>query len=189
VLLLLLAALTVVVLTTQSAEKDGLGMVPLRTSYSSRPTGTKALYVSLEELGLPVARRHASFARLPDSAGLLLIVSPLRPISAREWKQLKAWTARGHYVCLALEDAMIPDWLQPVMLEEGADETFEINSSRPLGDSPFSAGVTEIHFRGATRLARDQVVVAPVPAEAADPEASPGEAAEEELEKCEPGGT
>ncbi|MCI0337711.1 MAG: DUF4350 domain-containing protein [Acidobacteria bacterium] len=73
---------------------------PIRSSYSTGPTGTRAFYQLLEESGKPVARWRESYLSLGEKAGdaLLIAVGPFkseRSLSSDEALSLQKWIAAG----------------------------------------------------------------------------------------------
>ena len=73
---------------------------PIRSSYNSGPTGTRALYQLLEESGTKVERWRDSFALLKSNAGnaTLIVVGPFQReswLSEGEAEALQKWIAEG----------------------------------------------------------------------------------------------
>src|SRR5262245_12832143 len=73
---------------------------PIRSSFSTGPTGTRAFYQLLEESGKPVARFLDSYHTLDEKAGnsLLVIVGPFKNSQAlrdEEAQSLQQWIAQG----------------------------------------------------------------------------------------------
>lgn len=73
---------------------------PIRSSYNSGPTGTRAFYQLLEESGTSVFRLRDDFKSLPEKApkALLVIVGPFNPnldIQYDEALALQKWIAAG----------------------------------------------------------------------------------------------
>ncbi|HMX30356.1 MAG TPA: DUF4350 domain-containing protein, partial [Blastocatellia bacterium] len=73
---------------------------PIRSSYNSGPTGTRALYQLLEEFGTNVERWRDSFALLKTNAGeaTLIVVGPFQReswLSEGEAEALQKWIAEG----------------------------------------------------------------------------------------------
>lgn len=146
-----LVGLTVLTLTSRSQEGSVLESFPRRTSYSTRPNGAKALFVTLEELGVPVSRHRQSFEHLPESGELLLVLSPWQPISRKEWRALKTWVAKGRTACIGLEDELVPDWMARTV-DGNEDDTLKVQSATPSADVALARRVSEIRLKGPTRL-------------------------------------
>ncbi|HMV47141.1 MAG TPA: DUF4350 domain-containing protein [Blastocatellia bacterium] len=78
---------------------------PIRSSYNSGPTGTRALYQLLEEFGTNVERWRDSFALLKTNAGeaTLIVVGPFQReswLSEGEAEALQKWIAEGGNVLI-----------------------------------------------------------------------------------------
>ncbi|MCI0661079.1 MAG: DUF4350 domain-containing protein [Acidobacteria bacterium] len=78
---------------------------PIRSSFSTGPTGTRAFYQLLEESGKPVARFLDSYLTLDEKAGksLLVIVGPFkssRELPDDEAQSLQQWVAQGGNVLI-----------------------------------------------------------------------------------------
>lgn len=73
------------------------------SSYSTYPSGYKALYLTMQALGYTAHRQIRPLALLPKR-GLLIIADPSRKkMSLYEAKQLRAWVRQGNYVLLMVE--------------------------------------------------------------------------------------
>jgi hypothetical protein len=78
---------------------------PIRSSYSTGPTGTRAFYQLLEESGRPVARWLENYQSLEEKAkeALLIVVGPsqfYRSISHDEARVLQKWIAEGGHALI-----------------------------------------------------------------------------------------
>ncbi|NCO41428.1 MAG: hypothetical protein COZ06_32385 [Armatimonadetes bacterium CG_4_10_14_3_um_filter_66_18] len=151
VLLGAMVALTVLTLAGESWRDSLFEVFPLRTSYSSRPNGTRALFTTLDEVGLPVGRLHTSFSSLPKSGRLLFVIAPRRRITRDEWRALRKWVAGGRYACIGIEDQLVPQWAERAF-DEGEDNQFAEHVATPTGDTAITRQVKEVRFRGPNRL-------------------------------------
>jgi hypothetical protein len=75
-------------------------ILPIRSSYNSGPTGTRAFYQLLEESGLQVARWRDNYSALKDEAkdAALIVVGPFsmgQMLSNKESAALQGWIAGG----------------------------------------------------------------------------------------------
>lgn len=75
-------------------------MLPIRSSYNSGPTGTRAFYQLLEESGNSVLRWREDYKKLAEQApgSMLVVVGPYNPnldISEEEADALHKWIADG----------------------------------------------------------------------------------------------
>src|SRR5262245_36554291 len=82
---------------------------PIRSSFSTGPTGTRAFYQLLEESGKPVARFLDNYLSLDKKAGksLLVIVGPFnysRDLPDDEARSLQQWVAKGGNVLIVSRD-------------------------------------------------------------------------------------
>jgi hypothetical protein len=69
------------------------------STYSTGPVGYKALYLTLEELKLPVRRFRQSFRRLGQYSGALVITGPgLTRFRKRDISALEEWVKQGNRV-------------------------------------------------------------------------------------------
>jgi hypothetical protein len=77
---------------------DGLTRYTTST-YSAGPLGCKALYITLEELRLPVRRFRQSFRRLGQHQGVLIITGPgSTTFRKKEIEILEQWVKKGNSV-------------------------------------------------------------------------------------------
>lgn len=65
------------------------------SSYLVSPRGTRGLFWTLEELGIPVARRVTPLVEADSIRGPLLVLAPGEPLSPAETGALMAWVDRG----------------------------------------------------------------------------------------------
>ncbi|MEJ2716889.1 MAG: DUF4350 domain-containing protein [Deltaproteobacteria bacterium] len=71
------------------------------STYSAHPSGSKALYLVLQELGLPVERWQKALYRLNAEHAVLVMIDPGRvPFSPREIRKLKEWIRKGNRLVL-----------------------------------------------------------------------------------------
>lgn len=106
-LLLFLCLLAAAVISTAVqgpySERERL---PVASSYSAAPQGCKALYLVLEELGLPVSRFRKPFQNLGSQQGGLIVADARRiPFTARELDKLEEWIKNGNRFVLFQGDA------------------------------------------------------------------------------------
>jgi len=105
-LVLMLVGLTV--LTVRQQEEAMYRNLPLmRTSYSSRPQGTKALYRTLGELGFKVDRWRKAWRHLDIKKRncVLFVIEPLVPVFPKldDWKRLVEFAEAGNLVWISAE--------------------------------------------------------------------------------------
>ncbi|MEW6531163.1 MAG: DUF4350 domain-containing protein [Thermodesulfobacteriota bacterium] len=85
------------------------------STYSVEPTGCKALYMVLDQLGLPVKRLRRSLSELRRYEGVLVVIQPRRvKYSERETARLKEWVRNGNRL-------IIIEGFPPVRSEKGVD--------------------------------------------------------------------
>lgn len=95
---LLVAALFAVVLALAillAPEERTNEADPRASSYLVSPGGTRGLFWTLEELGIPVARRVTPLVEADSIRGPLLVLAPGEPLSPAETGALMAWVDRG----------------------------------------------------------------------------------------------
>jgi len=95
---LLMVALIVIVAVLAilaSPAQDG-GDADLRPStFHDGESGARALYLTLERLGLPVDRRMAAYVDAGPLRGPLVLMAPAQPPTPAELKALRAWVEAG----------------------------------------------------------------------------------------------
>ncbi|HKX30322.1 MAG TPA: DUF4350 domain-containing protein [Blastocatellia bacterium] len=106
---------------------------PIRSSYSSGPTGTRAFYQLLEETNRPIARWRESYQSLGEKAdkALLVVVGPFqfgRELPPEETLALQAWIAAGG-------NALIISRTPVVQLGDSVIHS-EITAKPPLWQAP-----------------------------------------------------
>lgn len=149
-----LVALASVVLYGRQGSSMQEEVFPSRSSYSSRPGGTKALYLTLGELGYKVRRHRRDLSRLPDG-GVLFLVEPLVPVGQQEAQALKEWMAKGNFVCAFLESALpssLTEWVGP---EDPLEKPSESDSTA-LQPSFLTIGGSPIRVCSRLRLSTEQ---------------------------------
>lgn len=112
VLLILGFFLMLLGLVTRAHQKStgGIDVIPKRSTYSTAPSGMKALYETLHDTGYNVTRHLEPFTVLPKD-GVLFICSPEIPVSANEWDSLRKWTEKGNM--LIVGPGIEPDEFNP----------------------------------------------------------------------------
>jgi hypothetical protein len=69
---------------------------PIRTTYSSNPEGTKAFWMLMDRLDMPLTRLQQSFkGRTLASVDVLFILDPMEDLGGEERSALEAWIAGG----------------------------------------------------------------------------------------------
>ena len=69
---------------------------PIRTTYSSNPEGTKAFWLLMGRLDMPLMRVQQAFkGRTLASVDVLFILDPMERLGREELSALEAWIARG----------------------------------------------------------------------------------------------
>lgn len=92
-LLLLLLLVTVLAAVAQSREQAAL---PALASFSSSPTGTRALRLLLAEEGFAFSESSGPTFSVPEDATLVLALEPQAPgITEEEWAVLETWIEAG----------------------------------------------------------------------------------------------
>jgi hypothetical protein len=125
------------------------------TTYSVGKGGTKALYQLFERQGFKVQRYEHPLAKLPDSAGVLILVEPLmRMMKPEEVASLQEWLNGGGTLVFIVS----ADWplrpMNPLGFEEATVEQKPGQVAFiPLNEkSPFANDVSQLQVFGDTRL-------------------------------------
>jgi len=105
---LLIAMVSLTVLTVRQQEEAAYRNLPLvRTSYSARPQGTKALYRTLSELGFKVDRWRRAWRHLDTKKRncVLFVIEPNTPVFPRleDWRRLVEFAEAGNLVWISAE--------------------------------------------------------------------------------------
>lgn len=97
-LILLLSFLIVAILWAIVASSDrDRSQLFVPSTYSPGPGGAKALYLMLEELGLPVSQLGAPFDKLDKQRGTLIAIEPdAVDFGDEEVARLKTWVRKGN---------------------------------------------------------------------------------------------
>ena len=152
-LLVVLASLSLWGGEHSSMQED---IFPARTTYSSRPGGMRALYLTLSDLGYPVRRERTDFSRLPQGA-VLFLIEPSQSVRNDEWAHLRDWVNDGGLAFCFLEWELAPsaaDWIGP-------DEPLELPpefDSTPIQPSFAASGGASLRVCSRVRLALSQAV-------------------------------
>jgi hypothetical protein len=103
IVLLALATLVGVFTAGRQTDSEGIEIMPKRTTYLAGPSGLKALYITLDELGYRMDR-HIEPLTTPAEDGVLFIVDPDMPISDVEWQSARKWVQKGNILVVANGD-------------------------------------------------------------------------------------
>lgn len=91
----LLAAFATLAVATGSEESSTRGLSSNRSSYSTRPDGLKALYLSLQASGFPVTRHRHPWTSLPARATAVISLPSAFEPTGDEWEKMVEWVRRG----------------------------------------------------------------------------------------------
>lgn len=102
------AIVALTILTVRQQEEAAYRNLPLiRTSYSARPQGTKALYRTLGELGFKVDRWRRAWRHLEVKKRncVLFVIEPLTNVFPRleDWRRLVEFAEAGNLVWISAE--------------------------------------------------------------------------------------
>ena len=131
------------------------------STYNTKGSGTKGLYLWLQELGLPVRRWERPLINLPAQATVLLVLGPRVPFEEQELKTLEEWI-RGGGVLLLADDTVggpVPGvWAGAPVLRFGLQPRTggKPGTLRPAFPSPYAAGVETIQPTGWVRFQRQR---------------------------------
>ncbi len=118
-LVILCAAAVLVVVVLVANRGPSVDKTTEPSTFSAHPLGCKALFLVLEELGLPVDRLRKPLTRLDAENGILVIIDPRKQrMSGREMTKLAEWVKNGNTLLLfqghrgkVLSDKDSPDFL------------------------------------------------------------------------------
>jgi Domain of unknown function (DUF4350) len=97
--LLILLALLFSLGRTAAPDAGVPEVTPLRSTYRARPSGLRALYLTLEQLGYRPRRHHQTLEHLSED-GALVIAEPPIDLAPREWEAVVHWVERGNLLLL-----------------------------------------------------------------------------------------
>jgi len=160
-------AVLVVVMTGVSALLGGRDAEDARedranpSTYNAKGSGTKGLYLWLQEVGLPVRRWERPPIDLPAQATVLLILGPRIPFEEQEAKALEEWI-RGGGVLLLADDTVggpVPGvWAGALAFRFGLQPRTggKPGTLRPAFPSSYAGGVESIQPTGWVRFQRQR---------------------------------
>lgn len=131
------------------------------STYNAKGSGTKGLYLWLQELGLPVRRWERPLLNLPAQATVLLVLGPRIPFEEQELKGLEVWI-RGGGVLLLADDTVggpVPGvWAGALAFRFGLQPRTggKPGTLRPAYPSSYAAGVETIQPTGWVRFQRQR---------------------------------
>jgi hypothetical protein len=143
--------LCLALLAVDEAGPPGVEAVPRRTTYSARPAGCKALFLTLERSGWRPGRLLRPWTHLPRQARVLFVLSPRQDPAPQEWQALAPWVRDGGLVVLAppsypaaslgVEDYQPREWRTVALpraggLLEGVGALSVYARELPTGDFP-----------------------------------------------------
>jgi hypothetical protein len=157
ILIVVMAGVAALIGDRNAAREDH----PNPSTYNPKGSGTKGLYVWLQELGLPVRRWERPLTDLPAQATVLLILGPPIPFEGAELSALEEWVRTGGVLLLADEQVGGPVpgvWAGAPVLKFGLQpRTGERPGAlRPAFPSPYVAGVETIQPTGRVRFQRQR---------------------------------
>lgn len=129
------------------------------STYNPKGTGSKGLYLWLQEIGLQVRRLERPLTGLPDEATVLLLLGPRLPPDEQELKALEKWVREGGVLVLA-DDTVggpVPGvWAGASSLKFGLRPRLggSAASLRPAFASFYAEGVETIQPLGRVRFQR-----------------------------------
>ncbi len=132
---------------------------PNPSTYNAKGTGSKGLFLWLQELGLQVRRWERPLTDLPDEATVLLVLGPRLPLEEQELKALEEWVREGGVLVLADDTVGGPlpgVWAGAPVLRFGLRPRVgdKAGSLRPAFPSPYAVGVERIQPAGRVRFQR-----------------------------------
>ncbi len=105
---LLLVMVGVSILATSQGALERPEGRPDPSTYNERGSGSKGLYLWLQELGIPVRRWERPLQDLPAEARVLIVLGPQLPVEEHEVDALDAWVRAGGVLLLADDTVGLP---------------------------------------------------------------------------------
>lgn len=185
---------------------------PIRSSYNSGPTGTRAFYQLLEESGTPVVRLREDFRSLTVQASnakdaMLVVVGPFNPnldITGEEALAMQNWIAAGgtalivsRYPQSQFGDPMIqsriheqnPPWSAPAetLVDPNSDQLIAqpTELTRNLRGLELTTLAARIKFE-LPDIEEEEAAAIATPSPTATPSPVPAENAEQPEDRCDP---
>lgn len=185
---------------------------PIRSSYNSGPTGTRAFYQLLEESGTPVVRLREDFRSLTAQASnakdaMLVVVGPFNPnldITGEEALAMQNWIAAGgtalivsRYPQSQFGDPMIqsriheqnPPWSAPAetLVDPNSDQLIAqpTELTRNLRGLELTTLAARIKFE-LPDIEEEEAAAIATPSPTATPSPVPAESAEQPEDRCDP---
>lgn len=185
---------------------------PIRSSYNSGPTGTRAFYQLLEESGTPVVRLREDFRSLTVQASnakdaMLVVVGPFNPnldITGEEALAMQNWIAAGgtalivsRYPQSQFGDPMIqsriheqnPPWSAPAetLVDPNSDQLIAqpTELTRNLRGLELTTLAARIKFE-LPDIEEEEAAAIATPSPTATPSPVPAESAEQPEDRCDP---
>ena len=91
----LLAVFATLAVVTGSEGSSSRNASSNRSSYSTRPSGLKALYLTLQASGFPVTRHRLPWTSLPARATVLISLQSAFEPTSDEWEHVVKWVRGG----------------------------------------------------------------------------------------------
>jgi hypothetical protein len=150
--LLLLAIVALSFLTVKQQEEAGYRYLPIaRSSFSAAPTGTKALYRTLSELGFKVERWRKAWRHLDlkKRNTVLFVIEPASNFFPRleDWRRLVEFAEAGNLVWVSAE-------FLPKTVAGEAKASRDSRTARPLFNAPWLNGVKRYIVKSEVRLTK-----------------------------------
>ena len=104
----LLAVMLVAAFLGGRGDEEAAEPRPDPSSYNAKGSGTKGLFLWLQDLGFRVRRWEQPLGRLPADSRVLLVLGPRRGIDEDELKALERWVSGGGTLVLADDEVGAP---------------------------------------------------------------------------------
>jgi len=127
---------------------------PVRTTYSSRSGGIRALWLTLRALDYRTVRFRQPLTKLP-TRGVLFIIEPSRTsLASEEWQELVRWVRAGNIAVLASDQRGAGLGLPLRQTKTGIGSILVPDSehAQPVQLDPLTAGVADFHIKTTLRL-------------------------------------
>ncbi len=134
---------------------------PPLTVYSAAPTGGKALWLWLGELGYATATLEASPYRVPDRTGALLVLEPTLPLDRDTLDSLERWVRAGGTLLVAADGFIGGRVLDRFGLGLRA-LPFVVETAAPLEGAGLDPAIREVVVRATDALALPETGATPL---------------------------
>jgi hypothetical protein len=144
----LFGGLLIALLVLQPSKEEQL---PPLTVYSAAPTGGRAFWLWLGEIGYSVSTVEGGAYRVPSERRTVLILSPILPFSDSEGDELERWVRGGGTLVIAADGLFAGSLLERFGLGLRALPR-AVESAQPIQGEMLDASIGEVTVRASDEL-------------------------------------